>query len=104
MEKNTDRIFVVQWNFEKINFFKLQIKRVGLMTLILGSFKFCKLICVWFIANDLNLWATLFCVLRGFFSDFWGPQNVQLKAKSAQILDSWPFTMPIDRTEASVGF
>ena len=48
------------------------------------------LICGQFIATDMNLWSTLLFLPfeKLNYSDFLGPQKIQLKAKSAQILNS----------------
>ena len=54
------------------------------------------LICGQFKAKDLNLFSTLLFLEfeKLNISDFWGPQELLFKAKSAQILDSWPLSMP----------
>ena len=55
------------------------------------------LICGQFIAKDLNLWSTLVFVhfKKQIFSDFWGPLNLLGPSKKSQLLDSWPFSMPL---------
>ena len=50
-----------------------------------------------FVAKDLNLWSTLLFVLfeKLNFSALWGPLNLLWPLKKAQLLVSWPFSMPL---------
>ena len=70
-------------------FFQSLIKKVAVITLILGKFKLEMLICGQFIAKDLILWSTLSFVRfeKSNFSHFLDLQNLLGPSKKTQLLE-----------------
>ena len=91
----TIRIFVVQWSFEKLDFFYLPIKKIGFITLIVSKFQILKAY-LWLIYRkkvEFIVYTFFLSFKKSNILSFWGPQELLVKAKSAQILNCWPLSM-----------
>ena len=85
--------FVVKWSFKKHDFFHWPIKKNGFITLILSKFQILKVYLrfIYIKKVEFIVYTFIFWVLK---NQIFGTSEALKKTKSAQILDSWPLSMP----------